>query len=184
MPPAQRYCAFLRAINVSGHTVKMDKLRTLFTEIGFANVATYIASGNVIFETPATSTGKLEAQIERHLQQALGYAVITFVRTVPELAAIADDTPVLPTNQKVHGLYVLFLKAPLSTETQTQLLALNSETDEFHVHGCEFYWLCRIQQRDSPLFSGTLLTKTVGVPMTMRSATTVKKLAAKYAVSR
>jgi uncharacterized protein (DUF1697 family) len=181
LSPAQRSIAFLRAINVGGNTVKMNRLRTLFEELGYANVTTYIASGNVIFEMPKTSTGKLEAQIEQRLQQALGYEVITFVRTVPQVAAIAGYTPFPPTSEKVHGLYVAFLKAPLSAETQEKLLALNSATDEFHVHGSEFYWLCRIRRRDSPLFSGTLLTRTVGVPMTLRSVTTVKKLAAKNA---
>jgi uncharacterized protein (DUF1697 family) len=182
LSPIQRSIAFLRAINVGGHTVKMDRLRTLFTELGFANVATYIASGNVIFETPKMSTHTLETQIEQHLQHALGYEVITFVRTAPELAAIAAYTPFPPTNEKIHGQYVAFLKAPLSAETRTRLLGLNAETDEFHVHGSEFYWLCRIRLSDSPLFSGTL-TKTVGVPMTLRNVTTVKKLAAKYAES-
>jgi uncharacterized protein (DUF1697 family) len=181
LSPAQRSVAFLRVINVGGHTVKMDRLRTLFAELGYANVATYIASGNVIFETSKTSTEALEAQIEQHLQQALGYEVIAFVRTVPEVAAIAGYAPFPPTSEKVHGRYVAFLKAPLNAAPQEKLLALSSETDEFHVHGCEFYWLCRIRLNDSPLFSGTLLTKTVGVPMTLRSVTTVKKLAAKYA---
>ena len=93
MSPAQRSIAFLRAINVGGHTVKMDRLRTLFEELAYTNVATYIASGNAIFETPRTSIQALEAQIEQHLQQALGYEVITFVRAAPELAAIASYTP-------------------------------------------------------------------------------------------
>jgi uncharacterized protein (DUF1697 family) len=104
LSPAQRSIAFLRAINVGGHTVKMDRLRTLFAELGLANVATYIASGNVIFETPKTSTGKLEVQIEQHLQQALGHEVITFVRTVPEVAAIVGYAPFPPTSEKIHGL--------------------------------------------------------------------------------
>ena len=71
-----QYIAFLRAINVGGHIVKMDELRRLFTELGFANVATLIASGNVIFQTDAAGDGRdLEWRIERHLQQALGYDV-------------------------------------------------------------------------------------------------------------
>ena len=45
-----RYFTFLRAINVGGHTVKMDVLRQLFESLGFSNVETFIASGNVIFE--------------------------------------------------------------------------------------------------------------------------------------
>src|SRR6266496_5246361 len=80
----QRSIALLRAINVGGHTVKMDQLRTLFVALGYANVTTYIASGNVIFETPPTSTQVLEAQIERHLRDALGYEVLAFIRTAEE----------------------------------------------------------------------------------------------------
>src|SRR5262245_17303086 len=115
----QRYFAFLRAINVGGHTVKMDQLRTLFQALGYANVATYIASGNVIFETPATSTPALEAQIERHLKEALGYEVTTFIRTAGELAAVAHYEPFPSTDlNNVHGLYVSFLKAPLGDEAR------------------------------------------------------------------
>ena len=183
MAQVQRSIALLRAINVGGHTVKMDQLRALFEALGYANVATYIASGNVIFETPPTSTQALEEQIERHLRDALGYEVLTFIRTADQLAAIADYAPFPPSDQAVHGLYVSFLKAPLSQQAQQNLLALNSATDEFHTHGCEFYWLCRTRLSDSPLFTGTLLAKTVGVPSTMRNVTTVKKLAAKYATA-
>jgi uncharacterized protein (DUF1697 family) len=180
LPPIQRYFAFLRAINVGGHTVKMEQLRALFSALGFANVTTYIASGNVIFETATTDTQALESQIERQLQDALGYEVLTFIRTAGELAAIADYIPFAPVDQQVHGLYVSFVKAPLSPAVQQKLLALRTATDDFHVHGCEFYWLCRTRLSDSPLFSSTLLGKTMGVPSTMRNSTTVKKLAAKY----
>ena len=42
-----KHFAFLRAINVGGHTVKMDHLRDIFESLGFSNVETFIASGNV-----------------------------------------------------------------------------------------------------------------------------------------
>ncbi len=45
-----RYVAFLRAVNVGGRIVKMDELRRLFAGAGFADVETFIASGNVIFD--------------------------------------------------------------------------------------------------------------------------------------
>jgi uncharacterized protein (DUF1697 family) len=44
-----KYVAFLRAINVGGHTVKMDHLRRLFEALGFTNVETFIASSDVVF---------------------------------------------------------------------------------------------------------------------------------------
>ena len=177
----QRYCALLRAINVGGHTVKMEQLRALFASLGFASVTTYIASGNVIFEAPGEDAGALEDRVERHLRQELGYDVGTFLRTTEELAAIAGYEPFPPQDAPVHGMYVSFFKAPLSGESREKVLALRSETDDFHVHGRELYWLCRTRLSDSPLFSGTLLAKAVGAPSTMRNVTTVRKMAAKYA---
>src|SRR5512137_351092 len=91
-----KYIAFLRAINVGGHTVKMDVLRQLFEALDFSNVETFIASGNVVFETRAASTRTLEKKIEQQLRAALGYEVATFLRTDVELAAIARYQPFSP----------------------------------------------------------------------------------------
>src|SRR5262249_4837424 len=91
-----RLIAFLRAINVGGNTVKMEQLRSLFEALGLSNVETFIASGNVIFEAPTTNPRSLERQIERHLQQSLGYEVATFIRSATELEAIAQYKPFIP----------------------------------------------------------------------------------------
>src|SRR5512146_1206120 len=89
-----RYVAFLRAINVGGASaVKMETLRRLFEQLGFDAVSTYIASGNVIFETPARSATALEDRIEEALMQLLGHEVTPFVRTMPDLARIAAFAP-------------------------------------------------------------------------------------------
>ena len=81
-----RTIAFLRAVNVGGHTVKMDALRRHFESLGFSNVETFIASGNVIFETPFKNARTLESSIENKLRDALGYEVAAFLRTDAELA--------------------------------------------------------------------------------------------------
>jgi uncharacterized protein (DUF1697 family) len=73
------HIAFLRAINIGGRTVKMDHLRSLFESLGYGEVETFIASGNVIFQSPDEDTRALEQQIEAHLRQALGYEVATFL---------------------------------------------------------------------------------------------------------
>ena len=83
-----RYIAFLRAINVGGHTVKMDILRQLFEELGLSKVETFIASGNVIFETPSQNERELEERIQAKLHASLGYQVATFLRTDQEVASI------------------------------------------------------------------------------------------------
>jgi uncharacterized protein (DUF1697 family) len=174
-----RYIAFLRAINVGGHTVKMDALRALFEGLGFANVATFIASGNVIFDAPEPDAAALEAQIEAHLQAALGYPVVTFLRTAPDLAALAAYQPYPPADLADGTLYVAFLQRPPTAAAQDKLLARRTPVDDFHIHAREVYWLCRTRLSESA-FSGGLLEKTLGQPATVRNSTTVQKLAAKY----
>ena len=128
------YVAFLRAINVGGHTVKMENLRRLFAELGFANVATFIASGNVIFESSAAAN-ELEPQIESHLQQALGYAVATFLRTAAEVAAITQYSAFPQVRDDPHASHhVAFLRVSPGAESQHRILALTTATDEFHFH--------------------------------------------------
>src|SRR5690348_9347846 len=87
------YIALLRGINVGGHTVKMERLRELFTEVGFTHVRTYIQSGNVFFETAQTDRKILTQTIELHLRQSLGYEVPVFLRTIPELEQIVELNP-------------------------------------------------------------------------------------------
>ena len=179
-----RFVAFLRAINVGGHTVKMEHLRGLFEALGFLHVETFIASGNVIFESPITNIRSLEQEIESHLQRSLGYSVTTFIRSTAELATIANYKPFTPAELDTEGnsLYIAFLSDLPAAEAQQKLIAFRTDIDDFHFHGRELYWLCRKKMSDS-LFSGALLEKTIGLPATIRNSTTVKKLAAKYPVS-
>lgn len=172
-----RYVAFLRAINVGGHTVKMDPLRRLFETMGFANVQTFIASGNVIFDAALTDTGALERQIEDSLREALGYEVATFIRTTSEVAEIASCQPF--NDAEGHALYIAFLATPPGDEAAQKLLAFADEVDEFHITGREVYWLCRKKMSESA-FSGALLEKTLGMQATLRNSTTVRKIAARY----
>ena len=63
--------AFLRAINAGpGRVVRMNVLRQAFESLGFSGVATFLGSGNVVFETRATDVGTLEKKIERRLEGA------------------------------------------------------------------------------------------------------------------
>lgn len=176
-----RYIALLRAINVGGHTVKMDRLRALFGEMGFGDVETFIASGNVIFTTEETDARALEARIASHLQKALGYAVGTFLRTPEEMAAAAAFRP-FGSEQDAEGasLYVGFLAEAPGKDAVARAAALGTEVDAVRVHGRELYWLCRVRSSDSKL-TGPMFEKALGgMQSTLRNVTTVRKLAAKY----
>jgi len=176
-----KYIAFLRAINVGGHTVKMDYLRSLFEGVGGANVETFIASGNVIFDSKSRHTTSLEQKIEKHLRTILGYEVRTFIRATPELAEVAEYEPFSKAELNAAGnsLYVGFLAAKPSNEAKKKVLSLSGATDDFAVHGRELYWLIRTSFSESAV-SGALLEKTLGMPATFRNMNTVKRIAAKY----
>jgi uncharacterized protein (DUF1697 family) len=176
-----RYVAFLRAINVGGRVVKMDHLRALFEAMKFKQVETFIASGNVLFEARFDDAEALEQRIEKHLERALGYEVLTFVRSPAEIAAAAayepfGDPAALP---PAHATYVGFLKANPSDEARQKLLGYRTNIDDLHVREREVYWRCVKSLRES-LFTSALLEKTLG-PATMRNVSTVRKLAAKVA---
>jgi uncharacterized protein (DUF1697 family) len=174
-----RVVAFLRAINVGGHTVKMDTLRGLFETMGFANVETFIASGNVIFDAPGESAKILESKIEGYLYESLGYEVATFIRSTAELVEIVAYKPFTDEALSAYTVYVAFLAREPDSETKQKLQGFTTPIDEFHIHGREVYWLCRKKMSESE-FSGALLEKTLGMPATLRNSTTVKKIAAKF----
>ena len=174
-----RFVAFLRAINVGGHTVKMDRLRVAFEELGLTRVETFIASGNVVFDATARTTPTLESRIEAHLQETFGFAVDTFVRSPGELSLVAECRPFADfvAGGRADSLYVAFLRAAPTAAACRAVAALRSEVDELEVDGREIYWKRRggLSARG---VSGALLEKIAG-RATIRNVTTVRKLAAK-----
>jgi uncharacterized protein (DUF1697 family) len=175
-----RVIAFLRAINVGGHNVKMEELRALFEALRFSNVETFIASGNVIFDAMAESASDLQKQIEAHLHTSLGYEVATFIRTTSEIAKISRYKPFDESKlQSAQALNVAFLAELLSDEAQKTLTSLSTEIDEFHAHEREIYWLCKKKQSEST-FSNAVFERKLKVQTTFRGWNTILKLAAKY----
>jgi uncharacterized protein (DUF1697 family) len=176
-----KYVAFLRAINVGSHTVKMDQLRKLFEAMGFSKVETVIASGNVVFESSSKSATSLAAKIEKHLQSALGYEVATFIRTPAQVQEIAAYRPFPDPelNDSNHILYVGFLATRPTKEATRKIESLSSKIEDYHVNDREVYWLRRPELGESR-FSGAQLEKALRMKATLRNCTTVRRIAAKY----
>ena len=168
-----RYAAFLRAINVGGHVVKMDALRLLCEQCGLSDVETVIASGNVLFESRAGAS-TLEKKIEAHLAKSLGYEVATFIRTIDELE------PIVACAQKAQGdwknAYVGFLKAPMTKEQQQRVHVFVNADQRFVFAGREIYWIVNAGVSDSK-FSYAALERILRSPATFRNVNTVRKMA-------
>ncbi|MFI5356134.1 MAG: DUF1697 domain-containing protein [Opitutales bacterium] len=174
-----RFVAFLRGINLGRRRPPMAELQRLFEELGFADVATFIASGNVIFESPGRDGRKLEVRIETQLAAHLGYEVDTFVRRTDEVAAVLQARVRAGPATEGGSLHVVFLKTPLSASQRKLLAACETAVDRLKPDGREIYWLCRIRTPDSKVWSSPAM-KAVGLSTyTMRNLTSLQKLAAK-----
>ncbi|HEY2372401.1 MAG TPA: DUF1697 domain-containing protein [Gaiellaceae bacterium] len=89
-----RHVALLRGINVGGKSIiKMAALKECVEAIGHGDVRTYIASGNVLFESSERSGSKLDAQLERTIEKTFGLPVRVVVRNATEIQRIADGIP-------------------------------------------------------------------------------------------
>jgi uncharacterized protein (DUF1697 family) len=170
------YIAFLRAINVGGRVVKMELLRQWFSEQGFTNVSTFIASGNVLFCSDNPNTEQLTTQIEQKLKTVLGYDVETFIRTRDEVIDIARYKPFADSVLKTAlALNVAFIKKPLDVAQIQVLMGLSTDIDHFHTHQREVYWLCEKKQSESK-FSNVVFEKAIKTKATFRGMNTVRKI--------
>ncbi len=174
-----RYIAFLRAINVGGRAVKMDRLAGLFGSIGLERVVTFIASGNVLFDAPDDSdTAALEQRIEDLLAAELGFAVETFVRTPQELATIVAIEPfVAGDGEKIQ---IGMLREPPPGEVVAAVEALSNDYDELRLIGRELHWLTHGGISGSRI-KPAALDRALGRPSTMRNRTTIVTLAERTA---
>jgi uncharacterized protein (DUF1697 family) len=108
----EKYVAFLRGINVGGiMPIKMEDLRMSFESLGFLNVETLLASGNVLFEAAKTKSTVLTEKIEEKLKKTFNYEAGVILRTIGEIQELADlkqfeNIPVTPQTR----FYVTFLR--------------------------------------------------------------------------
>jgi uncharacterized protein (DUF1697 family) len=176
-----KYIAFLKAINVGGHTVKMDYLKKLFEKMGFLNVETFIASGNVCFESKIKAQNSIKQKIAQELEKELGYNVATFIRTTDDLKEISDYKPFKKSDlsNEQNSLYIGFLDNQPGKDSQKKILALSDQANEFHFSNKELYWLCRKNFSDSGI-TGKTLEKALGMEMTVRNSTTIIKMVIKF----
>ena len=105
-----RYVALLRAVNVGGTgKVAMTELKAMCVDAGFDHVQTYIASGNVVFESKASSR-RVKSELEARLLASAGKPVAVFVRTADEMQAVLNRNP-FP-EKPANFTVAIFLDAP------------------------------------------------------------------------
>lgn len=177
-----QYIAFLRGMNLGNRRLTMGRLAALFEDMGFDDVATFIASGNVIFSAKARDASRLEESIGKHLELELGYDVDTFVRTADEVAKVAQFDVFDSDVRKGGALNVGFLHERLPPATARKLAAVRTTNDQFRVIGREYYWYSRVGVAKSEVWKLPKV-KALKLPnSTVRNMNTIRKIVAKHLV--
>jgi len=178
----ERYVAFLRGINLGKHRrIKNPELVAHFEAIGAADVATFRASGNVVFVDPAgEAESTVRERLETGLGERLGYEVVVFLRSAAEVGEIAAREPfdaqaIAASKGKPQ---VQLLGRRPSAKAAKEALALAGPDDLMVVEGRELHWLPSVGLSETGV-DMKALDRVLGKG-TMRTAGTIEAIATKY----
>ena len=171
-----RYVALLRGINVGGRsTIRMAELKECVEGLGFDDVATFIASGNVLLSTPERDAAKLEGKIERALERRFDLPIAVVVRSRAELGRIVKAIPAEWIGNEKLRVNVAFLRRKLDGRKLARELPPREGVDEVVATKAAVIWATR---RDALTRSG--MQRLVGDPaykdLTVRNLNTTLKL--------
>jgi uncharacterized protein (DUF1697 family) len=173
-----RCVAFLRGVNVGGRTIPMADVRACFAELGFQDVSTVLQSGNVIFESDATSPAAVRTMIEKGLSDRFGYDAKALVYRFDQLAGILAANPFDTRDGSCHT-YVLFLDRGLETQLAEEAGALDDAVEAVQAGDGVLYWrVVRGETLKSP-FAKLLTRARYRDGNTNRNTNTIEKILAK-----
>lgn len=174
-----RYVAFLRGMNLGNRRLKNEELRSHFEALGCEDVATFRASGNVVFAKAGRSRD-LTAELEAGLAEALAYDVPVFLRSAKELLAIAGQESF--SSRQVEAskgkLQVALLKKKPTAPAAKKALALSTDDDRLAISDRELYWLPAGGISESDL-DWKAIESALG-PTTVRTKGTIDQIVAKH----
>ncbi len=171
------YISLLRGINVSGQKlIKMNALKTMYRQLNFQNIETYLQSGNVIFSDDKSNPSDLAATISSKIQEQFGFDVPVIVFKVDELKAIKEANPFkddLRMDQQF--LHVTFLASDPKIIDFELIAAKKSPGEEIVLIKKAVYLYCPNGYRRTKLTNNFLETK-LQVGATTRNWKTVNEL--------
>lgn len=173
----RKYIAFLRGINVGGkNKISMPELKNLFEQNGFADVTTYINSGNVIFSSDHKDEKKLKEECEIFIANKFRLNIPVTIIAVNDLIAAHDHAPLWWGHDKDSKHNAIFVIPPTTVgEVIENVGAIKPEYEKVDYYGSVIFWSAPIET-----FSRTRWSKIVGSSLydsiTIRNANTVRKL--------
>jgi uncharacterized protein (DUF1697 family) len=174
-----KYVAFLRGINVGGkRLIKMEDLRRVVESIGLKNVRTFIASGNVLFETSQTNRDALARKIEKKLLTAFGHDVPVVLQTIDELKDLLRAGPFkkIRPSAEVMMCVTLLVAEPKGPKLPHKSAIENLEV--LAIRNRAAFILCRRKKNGMFSFPNNFFEKEFGVVATTRQWNTINRIVA------
>lgn len=169
------FVALFSGINVGGNRiVKMAELRAFFEELGFGNVASYIQSGNVVFEADAIDAAALTAKIEAAFEERWGFHSRIMVRDLGWFETVLAENPYPEIADDPTKLHVSALERMPTADEIARLTERCAGPERFEVKGNALYLHAPDGLGKSKF--AEVLPRTLKVPGTMRNWRTVLTL--------
>ncbi len=170
-----QYAAFLRAVNVGGRTIKMAELKACLEKAGLKNVRTFIASGNVLFNSDSKDQAKLTDLIEKAIEKQFKLKVRVLVLDFDQLETLVESIPPKWVNDKTMKCDVMLLWPEIDNPKIIEQLPYNPDIEDImYVPGAVIWRIDRDKVGKSHMFKlvGTKLHKS----MTARNPNTMRKI--------
>ena len=173
----QTYIAFLRGVNVSGvKKIKMADLRVMLEDLGFANVATYIQSGNVIFKSEKSINQELAEKIKNGIQETFGFDVPVLVKSRTDILNILEESPYKKAEDlEAKRIYYALLKTAPEQENIDALDQKTYPNELFKITNTCVYINCKNGAGNAKLTNNHIERK-LKVQATSRNHRTMLKL--------
>jgi uncharacterized protein (DUF1697 family) len=170
-----RHVALLRAVNVGGRKLPMAELRALCAAIGWADVATYIQSGNLVFSASG-SADALETQLEEAIAKRFGMEVPVIVRTAADWRRYAPSNPFpQAAKDEPNRLMLLLSKSPPAAGAEDAIQARAKAGEQVRRVG-DALWIHFPEGSGNSKLTPSLIDRAIGSPATSRNHNSVVKL--------
>lgn len=174
------YAVFLRGINVGKRQVQMTKLKSAFEKMGYKEVRTVLATGNVVFYADTSDKKQLAVDIEHSLEQFFGFSVKVIVRSIDEINALIAQNPFKGIRETPDTrLYVTFLSEPHKSSLSIPYISPEKEFTILKVSDTEVISVLVLGKDTRTVEAMAIIEKEFGKNVTTRNWNTLLKSVSK-----
>lgn len=169
-----KYCAFLRGVNVKGTNMKMADVCQVFRDAGMKDIASILASGNIVFSSDKSATD-LKIILEKAMSEYFSYEAFLFVKSQEETEAFWNNLP-FEKNENLHAYAFVGIPGVENVLMEEFQKAAQTENEKAEIVNDIFYWQVPKGNTLESTFGKVLGKKSLKDQMTSRNINTFEKI--------